>query len=218
MDLDDNVFDLSAADFGNDKNIQEKRKQEAEYNKMMHESVGFINTAFNAKSSSHKNLKEFFLHKALSYYPFIKDSYEGRWKGREFYFCVFEYVAGNTGRLYYSGLEYYLVGLIELKKNYPHTIGQPETIALKLEDLFTRVDVDFDHAGKFSRRFHVITKDERALQANLFNKDLDRIAAYPSAEFELNEKQCYFRLSRRSVSMKEATDFVELAKIFMEVL
>lgn len=209
--------DFSGDDFANDRQIQEKRRLEAIYAKMMKESVKVVTDAFKATKSSHRNLKNFLLHKTIDT-PWLLESYKGTWKNRHIYFCVLEYTSSvQAGKLYYSGEDKYFAGLIDLTKTYPHTVAQPETIALKLEDIFTRTDIDFDHAKKFSRSFHVVSKDKFALEILLFNKDLDRIAATPLAEFELNEKACYFRASRRPVSVEEAENFVELVKSLLEV-
>lgn len=222
MDLDDTFHefsfdDFAVDDFANDKMIKEKRRLEAEFAKMMKESLKIVTDAFNAKESSHKNLKGFLLHRTVSI-PFLTESYQGKWKNRDFYFCVFEYTSSvYAGRLQHWGENKYFAGLITLNKTYPHTLAQPETIALKVEDLFTKTDVDFEHAKKFSRKFHVITKDKAALEMLLFNKDLDKIANYPLAEFELDEQHCYFRAGRKPVSISEAENFIALAKSLLEV-
>jgi hypothetical protein len=216
--LDAGLYDFSGDDFANDKEIQKLRKEEAEFNKMMNDSIKIVAEAFNAKKSSHKNLKHFLLHRSVSI-PYVTDSYLGRWKNRDIYFCVFEYESSvHAGRLHSSGSNYYFAGLIELDKTYPHTLAQPETIAIKLENLVTKLDIDFKYAKKFSRKFHVITKDEHLLEMLFMNKDLDQLANHPSAEFELKDRQCYFRANRKPVSLAEAEKFVELAKTFLEVI
>ena len=131
---------------------------------------------------------------------------------------MIEYITKlHVGRLSNASDNYYFVGLIDLAKTYPHTLVQPETIELKIQDLFSKRDTDFKSSKKFSRKFQVDTKDKDALEMLVFNKDLDRIADHPSAEFELNEKECYFRASVKPVSIEEAEDFVDLAKILLEV-
>jgi len=205
-------------DFANDKEIIKERKRQAEFLRIRDTSIKNVVTAFNATTSSHRNLKHFLLHKSVAT-PFVFESYEGRWRNREFYFCIFSYVSAvHAGRVNDSGSDYYFAGVFDLPKTYPHTIAQPETIALKIENLVTRADVDFDDAKKFSRKFHLVTKDRQALDILFFNKDLDRIAEQPQAEFELNDKQCYFRAGRKPVSIEEADSFIELAKILLEVL
>ncbi len=223
MDIDDapldpDFYDFSGDDFAGDKEIQKIRKEEAAFNKMMNDCISMVTHAFGASPASHRNLKHFLLHKSV-HTPFVRESYEGRWKQHTFYFCIFQYSSSvHAGRLYNSGTDHYFAGLINLGKTYPHTIGQPETLALKLENLVLKTDVDFSHAKKFSRRFHVICKDREALQTLLFNKDLNRLAAHPDAEFELNEKQCYFRPNRKPISPEVTTDFIGLVKVLLELL
>ncbi|GAB2815596.1 hypothetical protein [Ferruginibacter profundus] len=205
-------------DFANDKEIIKNRKLEAELLRLRDSSIKNVADTFNAQKSSHKNLKQFLLHKSVSI-PFVFESYEGKWKNRGFYFCIFSYESSvHAGRINNSGVDYYFAGVFDLAKNYPHTIAQPETVALKIENLITKADVDFDHAKKFSRKFYLVTKDRQALEILFLNKDLDRITEHPGAEFELNENQCYFRTGRKPVSPEEAGAFIELAKILLEIL
>lgn len=211
------VPDFSGDDFGHLKWIQEKRKEEAEFNKMIADSIHIVASAFNANSSSHKNLKHFLLHKAVSI-PLISDSYLGSWKNRPVYFCIFEYESSTSiARFNDTGSNYYFAGMIGLNKNYPHTLAHPETIALKIENLFTRLDIDFAHAKRFSSKFHIMCKDKISLETLLLNKDLDRLCRNNTAEFELLDKQCYFRVSRKPVSLNEAEQFVEFAKVLIEL-
>lgn len=211
------VPDFSGDDFGHLKWIQEKRKAEAEFNKMMTDSIKVVSLAFNAKPSSHKNLKHFLLHKEVSI-PIISDSYLGSWKNRPVYFCIFEYESSTSiAKSNERGSNYYFAGMIGLDKSYPHTLIHPETMAIKIENLFTRLDVDFPHAKRFSRKYHVMCKDKDSLKTLLLPKDLDSLSWNNFAEFELKEKQCYFRVSRKPVSLAEAEKFIELGKNLIEL-
>jgi hypothetical protein len=215
---DPNFYDFSVKDLESDKEIQKSRKLEAEFKKMMSESLRIVTDAFHAVESPYKNLKHFILHKALSV-PFLCDSYQGKWGKKEFYFCSIKYTSTvQAGRVYNSGADYYFAGLIDLEKTYPHTVIQPETFALKIQNLFSKRDINFKYSKKFSRKFMVDTEDKEALQMLVFNKDLDRIATHPAAQIEFNGRQCYFRANLKPVSMEEAENFVDLAKILLEVL
>lgn len=199
-------------DFANDKEIIKSREELAAFNKMMAESIDIVSKKFNGKEASHKNLKGFILHKSIDQ-PFIGESYEGKYSNRKIYYSVFYYHSSvRAGRVQNSGTDNYFCGVIQLNQSYPHTIAQPETLALKIENLLTKTDVDFAHAKKFSRKFHVISKDAGKLKSLLQFKELNILADFPEAEFELLEKQCYFRASRKPVNHKQAELFAELAK------
>lgn len=212
------VYDFTPDEFDNQKEFKQKRKREAEYKKMMEDCIQMLSKAFNAKISSHKNLKKFLIHEA-SWYPYLIESFAGVWKNKEFYCCIIEYSGNHVNRnIYHLGDPKYFAGLITITNKYPHTIVQPETIAHKVESIFTKNDVDFKHAKKFSRKFHVITKNKPALEILWHNKDLDKLAGFPLAEFELNEQQCYFRTGQKPITVNDTTIFIDLAKTLMEIL
>lgn len=205
-------------DFENDKEIQKLRKQQAEFLKTIDDSIEILTKAFKAKKSSRKILNKFLLHKSINK-PFIIDSFLGTWGDAQIYFSTIEYhFSIPTGRVLNSGTDYYFIGVIKTDNSYPHTIIQPETITLKIENLFTKFDVDFKHSRKFSSKFHVITKDKAGLENIFHQKDLNQIAEFSSSEIELLKQQCYFRTGRKSISIKEAYTFVELAKKLVEIL
>ncbi len=218
MDTDDMVYDFTPDEFDNRKEFKEKRKKEAEYKKMMEDCIGMLNVAFNAKLSSHKNLKKFLIHKA-SWYPYLIESFEGVWKNKAIYYCIIEYSGDLINRnIYRLGDPRYYAGLITLSNKYPHTIVQPETLAHKVESIFTKNDVDFKHAKRFSRKFHVITKNKPALEMLWHNRDLNKLAGFPLAEIELNGQQCYFRTGQKPITLNDTATFIDLAKTLMEIL
>lgn len=216
--LDASMYDFTPDEFDNQKEFKEKRRKEAEHKKMMEDCIQLLGSAFDAKLSSHKNLKNFLIHDH-SLYPFIVESYEGISKNKEFYCCILVYTGDEINRhIYFYGEPKYFSGLITLKTKYPHTIIQPETLAHKFENLFTKNDVDFKHSKKFSGIFHVITKNKDALQILWHNKDLNKLASFSQAQIEINERHCYFRVSEKPISLDETSNFIELAKTLMEIL
>jgi hypothetical protein len=218
MDADNMVYDFTPDEFDNQDQFKEKRKVEAEYKKMMEDCIRLLGDELHAEPSSHRNLKSFLIHES-STYPFIIESFQGIWKNKEFYCCILEYSGEHVNRnIYHSGDPKYFAGLITTTKKYPHTIVQPETIAHKVEDLFTKTDVDFNHAKKFSRKFHVITKDKTALEMLWHSKDLDKLAGFHVAEFELHDHACYFRAGQKPITLNETAMFIDLARTLMEIL
>lgn len=216
--LDPGMYDFTPDEFDNQEDFKEKRRKEAEYKKMMEDCIQMLRDTFIAGTSSHKNLKNFLIHES-STYPYLIESYQGKWKTKEFYCCILEYSGEPANRnIYHLGDPKYFAGLITLSKKYPHTLVQPETIAHKVESLFTKTDVDFKHAKKFSRKFHVITKNKDALEMLWHGKDLDRLAAFPTAEFELHEDECYFRAGQKPITLNDTSIFTDLAKTLMEIL
>lgn len=216
--LDASMYDFTPDEFDHQEEFKEKRRKEAEYKKMMEDCIQMLSDAFDAKASSHKNLKSFLIHESTTY-PYLVESYEGAWKNKEFYCCILEYSGDEINRnIHHYGGPKYFAGLVTLTKKYPHTIIQPETIAHKVENLFTKNDIDFKQAEKFSRKFHVITKNKPALEIIWHNTDLDKLAVFKLAEIEIYDQQCYFKISEKPISLVETTNFIELAKTLMEIL
>lgn len=184
---------------------------------MIRSSINIVKESFHAKTSSRKNIKPFLLYKSIDK-PFIVDSFTGEWNNKQVYISVIQYYTSvKIGRIYNAGIDNYFVGVITLKDSYPHIIIKPEVLALKIENLFTKMDVDFEHARWFSFLFYVITKDKEALKLKFNAKDLNKIAKFLNAELEIIGCNCYFRVSRKAISMSEARKFVQLGKILAEL-
>jgi hypothetical protein len=204
--------------FKYDPEIQRLRKEKAAHLAMVRKSLQIIKHEFNAKISSKKNLSNYILHQSLPL-PIIEDAYSGNWDDQPVYFTTINYYSSVTvGRVHSAGNDSYIVGIVKLKNKYPHTIIQPETLRIKIENLITRQDVDFSHARIFSFLFYVITKDKHLLKQLMTNKDLDKLNKFLDAEIEINGNQCYFRTSRKPISVAEAKKFVRLGKLLLAIL
>ncbi len=205
-------------EFKFDPEIQKMRKEKASFLMMIRDSLALVKEAFSAKVSSKKNLSNYLLHQSLPT-PFVEDAFTGSWSGQPIYITTISYYSGvMSGRIRSAGYDNYLIGVITLKNKYPHSIIQPEILKLKLENLITRQDVDFKHARLFSFLFYVITKDKILLRQQLKDKYLDKINKFLDAEIEIIGSQCYFRVSRKPISMSEAKKFVRLGKLLTEIL
>jgi hypothetical protein len=211
------IPDFSDPEFDNEKEVKKWRKEREDFVKYINECTTVIRNSFNASKSSHKNLKRFELHKLITT-PFIVESFAGSFRKKDVFFSIIQYkTSARIARGDISGTDEYFVGVITLERSYPHTIILPETLGLKINNLFIRGDVDFRHAKWFSFKFHVITKDEDRLRRSFENIDLNRLNKFSNAEIEINENQCYFRANRKPVSLKEAEIFIELAKTICEI-
>ena len=205
-------------DFANDKEIKRQRKEKAEHLKMLESSIKEIKEAFNAKDSSQQNIKQFLLYKSIER-PSVIKSITGEWNNKEIYISTIQYFSFvSLPRYHNAGTDEYLVGVITLKESYPHIIIKPEILALKIEDIFTKMDVDFKHAKLFSFLFYVVTKEKESLKQKFLSKDLNRLTKFLDAEIEIIGYNCYFRANRKSISLKEAEKFTKLAKTLSEIL
>ena len=62
--------------------------------------------------------------------------------------------------------EFELVGIAILKNDYGHTFIQPETIADKINELFDKVELDFECDKIFSSKFYVLSDEEEKFRAS----------------------------------------------------
>lgn len=204
-------------DLGKDKDVMRQRKEKAAYLEMLRKSMAIIKDAFNAKASSKKNIKSFLLYKSINL-PSVIEAFTGEWNNKSIYISTIEYHTSSVaGKYRSSGTDVYLIGVVTLRESYPHILIKPEVLALKIENIFTKMDVDFKHAKLFSFLFYVITKDKAALELRFQSLELNRLTKFLDAEIEIIGTSCYFRVSRKSISEKEASKFVELGKVIAEV-
>jgi hypothetical protein len=199
----------------NDKDIQRMRKEQEEFDQMLEESTGIISDSLTLKTASHRNMKTFFMFKSLDT-PILCESFASTASGLHVSTVKYhsEY---KMPKIANKGTDIYFFGLLTTKKEYPETYVCRETLREKISNLFVQQDVDFKASKKFSRRFHVITKDKEKLALLLDYKELNEFCDFPNMELELNGKSCLFRCSRLPVSPKEAKRFTEMAKIVLRV-
>lgn len=210
------IPDFSGDDFANDKQIKKMRADADAFNSMMVESIRAIKESFAIKNVSHKNLKGFGMFKALQ--PTINETLGSSEKYPNLTIILATYhSAYPIPRNPNSGVDYYLFGHIRLTKAFPNTYICKETIREKIANLVLKSDLDFDHARKFSSRFHVITEDKIQLSDRLQTKDLDCLSEYPDLEIEIYKQACLFRSSKKSVSPSEADSFCNLTKFMVKI-
>jgi len=212
------VPNISHDDFANDAEILKHRRETEAYNKMIEECISILDREFNIKSSSHSDLHAFSLYNCL-YEPKLIRSFEANSPIIELsifivrYFSSAHLARGSTG-----DYDNYLFGLLNFSRIFPKTIMVRETVREKIEDVFTKLEIDFPLAKSFSSRFYVVTESKEQLEQLIGNKPLDDLTAFPDMEVEIHGKLCLFRLSRNNISIEETKKFIELAKQLNRVL
>src|SRR5688500_12049172 len=210
------VPDFSGDDFLNDKEIQKSRKEAEAYNRLINESLAVVKDELGLIKSSHTNFKKFLMFKNLQ--PILIDSFRAQQAPLPLIMSVAEYrSAYPIPKNHNSGSDLYLFGSIGYNKQFPKSYICRETIREKMVDLFSRQEIDFKEHKKFSRCFHVISKDGKRLTDLFQFKNMDELTAFPNMELEIHEHSCLFRNSRRSISIEEASDFAELAKTLVDI-
>jgi hypothetical protein len=208
--------DFSGDDFANDKQIQQSRKAAALAQKLYDNSIAIIRKELNLAEGSHKNFKTFSMFKGLE--ATLLDSFCNEHGSRKMIVSVAEYHSSYPiPRNSNEGTDLYLFGYLELSKSFPATYIHKETVRERISDLFLKLDTDFRDQKKFSRKFRVLTKDKDGLMERLRFIELDQLAKFPNMEAEIKDHAILFRHSREAMSPDEATRFVELAKVLINL-
>lgn len=211
------IPDFSGDDFRNDKEIQKIRKEAEDYQQLVDDSIAIIDNELGIEESSHKNFKGFLMFKSLR--AIIVKSFKAKALPLNLIVSIAEYrTAFPTAKNPNSGTDQYIFGCFELHKRFPKTYITKETIREKITDLFLKIETDFPDNKKFSRRFHVLTQDSKGLRDLMTFKNLDELTEFPEMEVEIQENFCLFRNSRKSISLKEANEFAQLAKTLARML
>ncbi|MFT3980620.1 MAG: hypothetical protein QM687_09135 [Ferruginibacter sp.] len=210
------IPDFSGDDFANDKGILETRAAIKAQEKILEDSLLIVQNTLGLEKTKHRDFSHFHLFKKLD--AGLESSFGSPAQHHALQASVVSYFSSvSAGKARYEGWDNYLFGHFFTRKEYPATYISKESIHEKINDLFVRQDVDFSHSKKFSRRFHVITEDKGRLSDLLLLKELDTLCSFREMEIELNGKECLFRHSRSTISVKEAEKFSELAKALLLV-
>jgi hypothetical protein len=114
------IPDFSGDDFSDDKEILRARQEAAAYKQMLNDSLDILKRSLNLYDSSHKNFKVFHMFKSLK--ATIVDSYISSNFPTKLLVSVAEYLSSYpTARNANTGIEKYIFGFIELRKDYPST-------------------------------------------------------------------------------------------------
>ncbi|MBL7975021.1 MAG: hypothetical protein JNJ85_08915 [Candidatus Kapabacteria bacterium] len=196
------------------------RKQSSyykEYQQLIDEAVLFVKSNLKLENSSlHKSLR--FFHTVKDLKAVTLDSMRLRSSEKELHVSLVQYYSSyRVGKNSNAGTDQYIFGYITLKNNYPKTYIHKETIRDKIEDVFEKIDVDFDHCKEFSRKFEVLTEDKNQLHQLLRSKNLDVLANFPDMELEFLKNTFLYRSSRKAISLVEANIFCELTKVLLDI-
>lgn len=210
-------LDLSAEDFGNDKEIQKSRAARKAQLQLIHDSLALVCNEFNATTCTPLILDYFLSFRNLQ--ATTNHSVQAVAIPYTLHVMVAEYYSEtHAGRLHLGGVEEYLIGQLTFMKEYPATYIHKETIREKLENLILKKDLDFPEHKKFSRKFNVLTEEKNHLRELWRMKDLDALTAFPNMEIELRGNKALFRTSRKPVSLAEARQLCDLIKVLCRVL
>lgn len=181
--------------------------------KWLEECVQIIGRKFALEKAEYEDMDSFLMYKTLVKPPASPGVYDNYYSAdNNLQVSIVEYGAFNNKPAWY------FFGLFTLQKEFPVTYIFPETLHHKINNLFTKSDLDFKDYKKFSGKFQVTTQDRNRLETLLLHKNLDELTAFPEMEVEINGKLCLFRTSHQSFDEEEAAKFAELATVLKRIL
>lgn len=216
MNPDKSESDLESDDFAYNQDVLRHRARQRAHEKFGNDVLDIIRNRFRMTDITRYNLDDY-----LSYRDLDAKQLKGLTttiNGYDFHVVLIEYYSSYpVGRSHVGGNDRYLMGHFTTRTKYPRTYIHKETISEKFSDLFLKRDVDFAENKWFSSKFQVLTEDKNRLTDLLRMKDLDRLAQFRDMEIELSSQGCLFRLSRKSISLKDAEGFNELASLLFKL-
>ncbi len=107
-------------------------------------------------------------------------------------------------------VEYEIVGMAILQKDYGRVLIRPENIEDEIIDLFVHVDIDFEIDKVFSKKYYVVASDETKLRKNITASFLKTVENFDGLEIEINGNVLMVRLKKQfsQESGKIISDFV----------
>ncbi|MCW3788129.1 hypothetical protein [Plebeiibacterium sediminum] len=96
----------------------------------------------------------------------------------------------------------YLFGFIATDIDFGHSYFRPETLMDKLIEFFSPTEIDFKEYKSFSKKFYVLTKDEKKLRSWISKDLVNLFEKTPKIEIEFKDKYCLFKLPK-SVDIEE---------------
>ena len=91
---------------------------------------------------------------------------------------------------------YNLYGKIRLNSSWSRTVIRPERLSDKFIELFNQKEVDFESNIKFSKKYYVLSDDEKELRSKVTFEFLDYLESIDGLTLELNKKECVFKLPK----------------------
>lgn len=177
------------------------------------ECLDHIETEFNLLPGGSPNLNNFHIVSSKSKH-FHVTAYTVQHENLRFTLCLIRYsfkynTAGPFGGRTHLQTDTYGFGHIKLNKDYGTALIRPETIADKISEVFTPIEIDFDSHPTFSYKYFVVSKDSEKFTKTISKKLLDFLSKTSGLEIEFQNRNCLFRLPK-SLNKEET---LELCKI-----
>lgn len=204
--------------FADDEDVLAYRKEQAEYDEMLNECSVIFCKEFNlAETEEGPEISSFEIPKSLEK---INTIYFFGSSDRDNTLTIllaeFQWFH-NSPKFRSEDSDHCLFGYINLNKEFPQTFIYKETVKERIVNWFVKGDIDFKEHKKFSRNFHVVTKDKEKLTFLIGNKPLDILLPFPDMQIEISGTKCMFRVSQNTISIEETNQFVLLTKAMLKI-
>ncbi len=100
----------------------------------------------------------------------------------------------TTTRHHYKGRsssnsENYIICYFEIKESLGHVMIRPETFEDKINEFFSKAEIDFDSNPKFSNKYYMLSNNEVQTETNISTNFLSIIEEYDNLHIEINNNK-----------------------------
>jgi hypothetical protein len=107
-------------------------------------------------------------------------------------------------------LEFEILGLVDLKKDYGNVFISPESLIDKVSEFFDPVEIDFKEDKKFSSLYYVLSEDEKKARAHMSAGLLKAIRTFDDLHIEIRGQKMLVR-QQHGITIKHANTICEFA-------
>ena len=201
----------------NDKDIQQVSNRDLEYDEDIEACLNLLEKKFAIQNAPCPAIESFLLYKQFESVAVV-GVYKSSAGEMDVAFYQLQYSWASGAKYVRRHYDQCFLALLTLGRSYPRTCITKETLQTRINDWFTKQDVDFIEQKKFSKMFHVATRDKQKLTSMLYDQSLDELTDFPEMEAEIWDNYCLFKESSNPASEYRTEQLIALTKTLHRVL
>jgi hypothetical protein len=109
-----------------------------------------------------------------------------------------------------NSLEFEMMGIVDLKKDYGNVFISPESLIDKVSEFFDPVEIDFKEDKKFSSLYYVLSEDEKKARAQMSGGLLKSIRSFKDLHIEIRGRKMLIR-QQSGITIKHTNTICDFA-------